>query len=184
MSDLRRYTRDKLKSRSTYVVAAVVGTFINLYGHFLVPVLRGESRPLDRFLLELGAAPIIVGSSIVLAYLFPMCVGVYSAVATRFQTRGAERRSWFPDHKPDPVFRAALDGSIADSGKGTSAFFERFGIRTAQDILGAANWEKIVGHDGPNDEPLTIDFEPAQQTYRVVHAPAPNGDINVYMTRS
>lgn len=84
-------------------MAAIVGTFINLYGHVLVPVLRGEQHPVNRFVIELGISPGVVSLSILLAYIFPMFVGVYSSVATRFQTRGFERRSWFPDNKPDPV---------------------------------------------------------------------------------
>ena len=42
MQDLRRYIHDKLRSRNTYIVAMIVGTCINGYGHFLVLTLRGE----------------------------------------------------------------------------------------------------------------------------------------------
>ena len=182
MSDLKRYVGDKLRSRNTYIVAAIVGSFINLYGHFLVPTLRGELHPLDRFVVEFASAPGVVFCSILLAYIFPLCVGVYSSVATRFQTRGFERRSWFPDHKPDPVFRASSEGEIADCGSKTKSFLDRYGIKRAQDILGDEAWEQIVEQSAPNDEPITIYFEADQKTYSVVYSTAPNGDINVYMT--
>ncbi|MDP6983899.1 MAG: hypothetical protein VYC64_01305 [Candidatus Latescibacterota bacterium] len=42
MQDLRRYIHDKLRSRNTYIVAMIVDTCINGYGHFLVLTLRGE----------------------------------------------------------------------------------------------------------------------------------------------
>ncbi len=42
MQDLRRYIYDKLRSRNTYIVAMIVDTCINGYGHFLVFTLRGE----------------------------------------------------------------------------------------------------------------------------------------------
>ena len=47
MSDLKRYIAEKLSSCNIYVVAGVVGTFINLYGHLLVPFFRGEANPID-----------------------------------------------------------------------------------------------------------------------------------------
>ena len=31
------YTRQKLSERGTYILALIVGTFINAYAHFLVP---------------------------------------------------------------------------------------------------------------------------------------------------
>ena len=182
MNDLKRYIADKLRSRNTYFVAALVGTFINLYGHVLVPTLRGEQHPVDRFVIDFGTSPGVVSFSILLAYIFPMCVGVYSSVATRFQTRGFERRSWFPDNKPDPVFRASVEGEVTDWGYKTKAFLDQHGVTRAQDILGDEAWAQIVGDTAPNDRPFTIYFEPEQKTYSVVHSTAPNGDINVYMT--
>lgn len=63
MSDLKRYTADKLKCLNTYFVAAIVGSFINLYGHVLVPMLRSEQNPVDQFLTEFMAAPAVVSLS-------------------------------------------------------------------------------------------------------------------------
>ena len=183
MQDLRRYIQDKLRSRNTYIVALIFGTFINGYGHFLVPTLRGETEPLSRFLAELAQSPGLVICSIVLAYVFPMCVGVYSSVATRFATRPIERRSWFPDHKPDPVFRATSDGKICDWGSQTGVFFEEHGVSKAQDVLGDDTWTQVMASDRTHDEPLTVRFPPTRRNYSVVTSPAPNGDINVYMTR-
>ena len=183
MQDLRRYVQEKLGSRNTYIVALIVGTFINVYGHFLVPALRGEEAPLECFFKEFCLAPVLTLSSIALAYGLPLGVGVYSSVATRFQTRPLEQRSWFPDHKPDPVFRAALDGSICDCGPQTAIFFGQYGVERAQDVLGEDTWSRVIADDSAHDEPFTICFAPTQNVYSVVTSPAPNGDINVYMTR-
>jgi hypothetical protein len=108
---------------------------------------------------------------------------IYSSVTTRFQTREFERRSWFPDNKPDPVFRASTEGVIADWGSKTKAFLDQHGIRKAQEILGNDVWQAIVARSTPDDDVITIEFAPNRQSYSVVYSAAPNGDINVYMTR-
>jgi hypothetical protein len=102
LNDLKRYIADKLRSRNTYLVAALGGTFINLYGHVLVPVRGDEQGPVNRFVIELGISPGVVSLSILLAYIFLMFVGVYSSVATRFQTRGLSVAPGFLTTSPIP----------------------------------------------------------------------------------
>jgi len=74
---------DKLRDRTTYVLALIVGTLINAYGHLLVPWIRTSENAFTMFAEEFGRNPGLTLFSIFLAYAFPMCVGIYSAVAAR-----------------------------------------------------------------------------------------------------
>ncbi len=104
-------------------------------------------------------------------------------MARRFATRPIERRSWFPDHKPDPVFRATYEGDICDWGSQTAIFFEEHGVSRAQDVLGDDTWTKVMAADRTHDEPLTVRFAPTRLNYSVATSPAPNGDSNICMSR-
>jgi hypothetical protein len=107
-SELRlvwRLVDNKVRDRGTYVVAAVVGTLINVYGQLLVPWFRGASDPLLAFMAEFHSRPGLTTFSIFIAYAFPFCVGIYSAVVARYRLRRIESVADFPDRKPDPVFR-------------------------------------------------------------------------------
>ena len=133
---LYRIIRDKLRDAETYWIAAIVGTLINGYGHLLVPWFRGANDPFAAFGEEFSARPALMIFSIVLAYAFPMFVGVTSSVSTRYKNRRTESIADFPERKPDPVFRAARDGSLVEVGATTRALFEKHNIRTVQMILG------------------------------------------------
>jgi hypothetical protein len=80
---IRRLVGEKLRDRTTYSLAAVVGTLINAYGQLLVPWFRTFSDPFDLFWIEFKVHPGLTLFSVFLAYAFPFCVDVYSAVATR-----------------------------------------------------------------------------------------------------
>lgn len=112
--------RGKLRDRGTYVVAAIVGTLINAYGQLLVPWFRGASDPLLAFMVEFEARPGVTTFSIFIAYAFPFCVGIYSAVAARYRLRRIESVAEFPDRKPDPVFRATKSGRLVEVAPGHS----------------------------------------------------------------
>ena len=114
-----------------------------------------------------------------------MFVGTLSSVLTRLASRPTELRAWFPDYKPDPVFRVATDGTITDSGAMTRTLFDQQGISTAQEVLGTDVWTKLqaAASEGRTVTTETVAvFGPAGTRYSVRHAPAPNGDINIYMT--
>jgi len=179
---LRRLIAEKLCDRSTYIVAAIVGTLINAYGHLLVPWFRGASDPFLIFRIEFGIRPALTMFSIFLAYAFPLCVGIYSSVATRYKTRRFESVADFPDRKPDPVFRAAPSGRIVELGAATRTLFERYDIDSAQAILGEEIWQDIVTKQ-VSACGRKIFFEPEGASYVLSHAPTNNEEINVYLTR-
>jgi len=179
---IRRLVAEKIRDRSTYVVAAVVGTLINGYGQVLVPWLRGLGNPFDLLAAEFNERPVLAILSIFLAYAFPVCVGVYSSVATRYKTRRFESVADFPDRKPDPVFRVARDGKIVELGAATRKLFDRYQIDTAQKILGEKVWAEIIGKNGPGNSG-TVFFEAEGASYIVSHAPTNDDQINVYLTR-
>lgn len=183
---LMRYLREKLADRSTYVTALVVGTLINAYGHLLVPWMRGHDAIVAGFVEEFRADPGLVGFSVALGYIFPVLVGVYASVRTRWRHRHEESRALFPDQKPDPVFRAAADGTIVESGEATTALFDRHQVRQAQDILGPDVWRSILeaARAGASSEAAAqVYFPPEDGWYLVGHSPAPHGQLNVYLTR-
>ena len=117
-----------------------------------------------------------------LAFAFPFCVGIYSAVATRYKNRRVESIADFPEKKPDPVFRAAKDGSLVEVGRSTQLFFEEFGIDRAQTLLGEDVWLDIISGQG-GDRRIVVEFEQDGERYVVAHTPTNNDEINIYMTR-
>lgn len=173
---------EKLNDSSTYVVAVVVGTLINLYGQLLVPWFRTGSDPVLQFTVELTERPELTIFSMFLAFAFPFCVGTYSAVATRYKNRRVESIADFPEKKPDPVFRAAKDGSLVEVGGSTQLFFEEFGIDRAQTLLGEDVWLDIISGRG-GDRRIIVEFEQEGERYVVAHTPTKNDEINIYMTR-
>jgi len=179
---IRRLIVGKIKDRSTYVVAAVVGTLINVYGQLLVPWLRGLGDPFELLAHEFGERPGLAILSIFLAYAFPVCVGIYSSVATRYKIRRFESVADFPDRKPDPVFRVTRDGNIVEVGAATRELFEYYQVNSAQKILGEKVWAKIVCMEGAGNSG-TVFFEAEGASYIVSHAPTNDDLINVYLTR-
>ena len=139
-----KYAVEKLRDPSTYKVAFIVGTLINLFGHFLVPFLRDTPHVGEVFIDELRTSPVLAVISIAVAYLFPVIVQVHSAVTGRLRTHGSEMRAVFADSTPDPVFRAATDGRIIDAGASTRALLTRYDLDTAQKVLGVELWERIL----------------------------------------
>lgn len=179
---IRRLIAEKLRDRSTYIVALIVGTLINAYGQLLVPWFRGAADPFVVLNREFGANPALTLFSIFLAYAFPLCVGIYSSVTARYKTRRFESVADFPDRKPDPVFRAAPNGKIVEIGEATRRLFELYEVDNAQTILGDEIWQEI------RSQPSSacgrkIYFEPEGATYALSHAPTSNDEINIYLTR-
>ncbi len=179
---IRRLTAEKLRDRTTYVMAGVVGTLINVYGQLLVPWLRGAESPILVWSHEFEVRPTITAFSIFLAFAFPVFVGTYSSVATRYKTRRFESVADFPDRKPDPVFRAARSGRIVEVGAATRELFEQYQVDAAQKILGESVWAEIVSQRAPGNGG-TVYFEAEGANYVVSYAPTANEHVNVYMTR-
>jgi len=177
-----RYVIDKLRDRSTYILAAIVGTLINAYGQLLVPWFRSGANPIEQFMNELVLRPTLTLFSVFLAFAFPFCVGIYSAVAARYKNRRFESISDFPDRKPDPVFRAKKDGQLVEVGENTRKFFEKFEIDRAQKIIGEEAWQDIISNDN-SDKRITVEFAAEGEKYLVTHAPTMHEQINIYMTR-
>ena len=179
---IRRQIGDKLRDRTTYGVAAVVGTLISAYGQLLVPWIRDGGNPFTVFAGEFDRIPVLTVMSIFLAYAFPFLVGIYSAVAARYANRRIESIADFPERKPDPVFRATRDGRLVEAGARTQEMFERYGIDCAQKILGEETWAQILAKQ-PEEGKALIFFEAEDVEYLVSHAPTANGEINLYLTR-
>jgi len=179
---VRRLVGEKLRDRTTYAVAVLVGTLINAYGHLLVPWVRTFSNPFDLFWSEFRVHPGLTLFSVFLAYAFPFCVGIYSAVAARYKNRRVESIADFPERKPDPVFRASRNGRVVEIGANTRPMFERYAIDRAQKILGAEIWEKIVSQE-PLSPGTRVYFEPEGAEYLVAHAPTANDEFNIYLSR-
>ena len=177
-----RLIGEKLVDRTTWALAFVVGTLINLYGQLLVPWFRGSFDPVTDFMIEYEIRPELTLISVSLAYAFPVFVGVYSAVTSRYANRRMESISRFSDRCPDPVFRAARNGQIAEAGADTRQFLDKYEIDYAQKILGEELWARMASNQPMADRP-TIYFEPHQAAYVVAHAPAGNHEINVYLAR-
>lgn len=183
--DLRligRLIKDKMHDRTTYVLALIVGTLINAYGQLLVPWFRTGADPFGQFMAELAQSPRLTLFSVFLAFAFPFCVGIYSAVAARYKNRRIESIADFPERKPDPVFRANRDGQLVEVGETTQEFFNRFQIDCAQKILGEDTWDYIVTNE-ETDKRVVISFEAEGEKYLVAHTPTRNNQINIYMTR-
>ena len=81
-----QYAKDKLSEAATYKVALFVGTLITVYGHFLLPALKGRHDLLSTFVQELRASPLLGALSLLVALLLPLGVQVYAAVSTRLET--------------------------------------------------------------------------------------------------
>ena len=77
------FARQKLNERGTYKVAFVVGTLINLYGHFLVPYLRGREDIAANLLVEFQQRPVLNMCSILIAYMLPIGVQVVATVKAK-----------------------------------------------------------------------------------------------------
>jgi hypothetical protein len=180
-----RYAVEKLKDPATYRLAFVVGTLINAYGHIVVPALRGHPDVWGNFLTEFSDSPVLASFSILLAYLFPIAVQIHSAVRTRMRGHASELRATFPDSKPDPVFRAAPDGKIIDAGETTRTILNKHKLEQAQDVLGDELFAQIIklqekGARLPRETAIKI--APLQASYLVVHSPASDGAVNIYLT--
>lgn len=95
------YAKEKLSEGGTYTVAFVVGTFINLYGNFLVPSLRGDSHLWTSLISEFQQHPFLSVLSFLLAYLFPIFVQVYASVKSRIRNRSADMDAIFSSNRSD-----------------------------------------------------------------------------------
>jgi len=179
---IRRITLDKLNNAETYWIAGIVGTLINGYGQLLVPWFRGADNAFKAMGEEFSARPALMIFSIFLAYAFPLFVGVISSVITRYKNRRTESIADFLEKKPDPVFRAARDGKLVEIGTATADFFDKYGVRTTQMILGDAIWSEIVSLGAPGGG-RKIRFDAESQNYLVSFAPTQNDEFNIYMTR-
>ena len=177
-----RLTADKVRDRTTYGVALVVGTLISAYGHLLVPWFRSDLNPLTVFANEFEVRPGLTLFSVFLAYAFPFCVGIYSAVAVRYKNRRVESIADFPERKPDPVFRATESGQLVEIGANTRTLFERHEIDSAQKILGSEVWRRIVSGEADEVE-TTVYFAPEDTNYVVSHARTHDNQINIYLAR-
>lgn len=177
-----RLIKEKLQDRHTYIVALVVGILINLYGQLLVPWLRGASNPFVVLGQELHQRPALTLFSIFLGFAFPLCVGVYSSVRTRYKSRRVESIADFPERKPDPVFRATRSGEVIEAGATTIEYFDKYKISRAQNLLGNELWDDIVTGSLQDKEPKVY-FEAEGCHYLVRHARTPKGEFNVYLTR-
>jgi len=179
---IQRLISDKLRDRSTYIVAAVVGALISGYGQLLVPWTRSGADPFAAFASEFERTPVLTVLSVFLAYAFPFFVGIYSAVAVRYNNRRLESIADFPERKPDPVFRADRDGQLVEVGATTQELFDKYQVDSAQKILGDETWAEIVSSQ--SDKGLSkVFFEAERAEYLVSHAFTDDDLINVYLTR-
>jgi hypothetical protein len=175
---LSSYVTARLKAPSTYLLAAVVGTLINFYGHILVPWLKGDAEPWASFLHEIQHHPETTALSIIIAYLFPVAVSVYSAATTRHSTRHFESRALFPDTKPDPVFRVAKGGQITEMGATTEQLFVEHQIESASDFFGQEAW--LARQSGKRPQGTRVMCERLGQAFIVSTSNGPDGSIHVY----
>jgi hypothetical protein len=179
---LRRLIFAKLCEKNTYILALIVGTLINVYGQLLVPWFRGVEDPSTVLLNHYQTNPWLTLISIFLAFAFPLCVGVYSAVSARYKNRRTESVADFPDTKPDPVFRVNQSGQFVEVGTTTQKFFGEYTIHNAQSILGDDIWGKIKSGIA-SDAIGQFQFEPEGAHYIVKYSPTRDDKINIYLTR-
>lgn len=179
---LFRYIGDRLHDRTTYVVALIVGTLINVYGHLLVPWIRTSENAFILFEAEFSKRPILTLISMFIAFAFPFCVGIYSAVSARYKNRRIESIADFPERKPDPVFRANQNGQLLELGSTTKTFFEKYDIVSADQFLGADIWSKIKSGNAQT-EGIRFHFKAEGAEYLVAHTMTKNDNINIYLTR-
>ena len=179
---IRRLIFVKLREKNTYVLAGIVGLLINFYGQILVPWFRGIENPSSVLMGHFETHPGLTICSVFLAFAFPLCVGVYSAVTARYKIRRIESVAEFPDAKPDPVFRVTPAGQFLEIGTTTQAFFEQYKIQNAQGILGKDVWEKIKSGMA-SDSIGEFQFEPEGTSYIVKYTPTRDKNYNIYLTR-
>jgi hypothetical protein len=172
----------KLRDPSTYILAFIVGAIINLYGQILLPWFRGSFNPPSDLLIEFEIRPAITILSIFLGFLFPFCVGLYSAVTMRYNNRRTEAIARLPDCCPDPMFSAGFDSLIVDANASTKDFMERYGIDNAKQILGESLWGQIVSGEPMENNPIVF-FEPAQSNYAISYCSTEFDTINIYLVR-
>jgi hypothetical protein len=172
----------KLRDRSTYILALIVGLIINLYGQILLPWFRGSFDPPSDLLIEFEIRPAITILSILLGFLFPFCVGLYSAVTMRYNNRRTEAIARLPDYCPDPMFSAGYDSLILDANASTRDLMERYDIDNAKQILGDSLWDHIVSGEPLEDKPIVF-FEPAQSNYAISYCSTEFDMINIYLLR-
>ncbi len=178
------YFRAKIVEPHTFCVALVVGTLINVYGQILVPAFRGEGNPFSVFAQHFSDDPGIVVVSILVAYVFPFCVTVYSAVYTRYRYRHLESRALFPDLKPDPVFRVDRSGEIIEAGETTRSLFHKIGIGSAREALGEPLFAEVLrcidsDQDLPHGKTVTLDDQQYQVSCSVCDTA-----VNIYLSKS
>lgn len=179
---LGQFIGDRMRDRSLYWLALIVGTVINCYGHLLVPWMRSGDNPFLLLQNELEIRPGLTIFTILITYTFPFGVALYSSVAARYKNRRLESIAEFPDQRPDPVFRADRLGRFLEVGAETQKFFDSFGATSAPDILGAAVWSDIISDtDGHGRFEVIFDAEGAR--YVSAHSHTSNNNINVYLTR-
>ncbi len=186
---ISKLVTSRLRDSSTYILAFGVGTLINFYGQFLVPVFRGDANPLDTVIGQFEKTPLLFITSVVIAYLFPIFVGVFSSVRAQHTLRDAVSKAEFPDKKPDPVFRTATDvhGSIVSAGASTEAFLNAHDFATAADVVGAEAWRRILDasqRGEASQSAVQIFVKACNEKFLVSHAPADDGGVNLYLTRT
>ncbi len=179
---IRIFVGAKLLDRSTYILALIVGSLINLYGQILLPWFRGSFDPPSDLLIEFEIRPAITILSILLGFLFPFCVGIYSAVTMRYNNRRTEAIARLPDYSPDPMFSAGYDSQIIDAGPSTRDFMKRYDIDNAKQILGDSLWGHIVSGEPMEDRPIVF-FEPDRSKYAVSYRSTEFDTINIYLAR-
>ncbi len=180
-----KYAIEKLREMSTYRVAFIVGTLINVYGHFIVPWFRGNPDIWGRFVGELRDNPGLAACSIAIAYLFPVVVQVHSAVSSRMRTHAAELRADFPDRKPDPVFRVSSDGRIIDAGASTMVLLKKHGLSDVKQLLGEELWSEILElqkREQKLPRETAVHVDALDTSFLVTHSPAMDGAVNIYLT--
>jgi hypothetical protein len=172
----------RFRDPSTYILALIVGSIINLYGQILLPWFRGSFNPPSDLLIEFEIRPAITILSVFLGFLFPFCVGLYSAVTMRYKNRRSEAIARLPNNCPDPMFSTDHDSLIVDAGASTRDFLERYGIDNAKQILGDSLWDQIASGEPMEDRPIVF-FEPDQSNYAVSYHSTEFNTINIYLVR-
>ncbi len=179
---LGKFIGDRMRDRSLYWLALIVGTVINCYGHLLVPWMRSGDNPFMLLQNELEIRPGLTIFTILITYTFPFGVALYSSVSARYKNRRFESIAEFPDRRPDPVFRADRLGTLIEVGAETQKFFDLYGVKSALDIIGGAIWSDIVS-DESGSRRFEITFEAEGNRYVSAHSHSANENINVYLTR-
>ena len=178
------YFVEKAADPALCLLAVVVGIVINLYGQILVPWLRGLS-PLAALRSESRERPLLLATSVFIAFLFPFTVGLISGVATRYVQRHVEAHATFPDAKPDPVFRVDLEGRVVRMGARTRMIFENRTV-TAPRVLGDQVWREVLkAHAAGTSIGLdtAIHYEPIDSWFLVAHSAGEDRKfINLYLT--